>query len=179
MAIGHGMDYTDTEEKCRQLKILTCKVTLRQVLIRINRLEIQSVMLVFSIQLCELLPLSPFLWFNSPPPPSPRPCVNTYSVNTYTVCKGGGWGSGPQTDKHLPQSPFSGHFIRWHFALPSMSLIVLCSMVSNRLQCIVHTICSLSCAQYLNFLFSYFIGVYLPHLLLERGRKYQSGFNAR
>jgi hypothetical protein len=29
------------------------------------------------------------------------------------VCKGGGgvWGSGPQTDKHLPQSPFTGHFL--------------------------------------------------------------------
>jgi hypothetical protein len=71
--------------------------TLRQVFISVYRLEIQSVMLVFSTQLWELLPL----WFNSPPPP---PCVNRYTVYTYTVCKGGGWGSGPQTDKHLPQN---------------------------------------------------------------------------
>jgi hypothetical protein len=26
------------------------------------------------------------------------------------MCKGGVWGSGPQTDKHLPQSPFRGQF---------------------------------------------------------------------
>jgi hypothetical protein len=26
------------------------------------------------------------------------------------VCGGRGWGSGPQTDKHLPQSPFTGQF---------------------------------------------------------------------
>ncbi len=49
-------------------KKLTCKETLRQVLIRVYRLEIQSVMLVFSTKLCELLPLYPSLWFNSPPP---------------------------------------------------------------------------------------------------------------
>ncbi len=35
----------------------TCKGTLRQVFIRVSGLEIQSVMLVFSTQLCELLPL--------------------------------------------------------------------------------------------------------------------------
>ena len=36
-------------------------------------------------------------------------CVNKYTVHyTYTVCKGGRvWGSGPQTDKHLLQSPFT------------------------------------------------------------------------
>ncbi len=38
---------------------------------KIYRLEIQSVMLVFSTQLCELLPLYPSLWFTSPTfPPS-------------------------------------------------------------------------------------------------------------
>jgi hypothetical protein len=37
-------------------------------------------MLVFSTQLCELLPLSPSLWFNSPP----LPCVNKYTVYTFT-----------------------------------------------------------------------------------------------
>ncbi len=68
-------------------------------------------MLVFSTQLCELLPLSPSLWFNSPP----LLCVNKYTAYTYTMCKGGVWGSGPQTDKHLPQSPFTGQFFRgWY-----------------------------------------------------------------
>ncbi len=45
------MDYIDTKSKCRHMKILTCKKTLRQVFIRVYRLEIQSVMLVFSTQL--------------------------------------------------------------------------------------------------------------------------------
>ncbi len=45
-------------------------------------------MLVLSTQLCELLPLSPSLWFNSPPPL--LPCVNNYTEYTYTVCKRGG-----------------------------------------------------------------------------------------
>jgi hypothetical protein len=46
-----------TKAKCRHLKKLTCNGTFRQVLIiRVYRLEIQSVILVFSTQLCELLP---------------------------------------------------------------------------------------------------------------------------
>jgi hypothetical protein len=36
---------------------------------RVYRLEILSVMLVFSTQLCELLPLLPSLWFTFPPLP--------------------------------------------------------------------------------------------------------------
>jgi hypothetical protein len=43
----------------------------------------------------------------------PIPCVNKYIVYTYTVYKGEGvWGSGPQTDKHLPQSPSKVTFFR-------------------------------------------------------------------
>ncbi len=53
-----------------------------------------TVMLIFSIQLCEL-------W------------ISTITVYTYTVCEGTVWGSGPQTDKHLPQSPFTGQLFRW------------------------------------------------------------------
>jgi hypothetical protein len=55
----HGIiNYIDTNSKCRHLKKLTCKgTTLRQVFIRVYRLEIQSVTLVFSTQLCDLLPL--------------------------------------------------------------------------------------------------------------------------
>ncbi len=50
------INYIDSKAKCLHLKQLTCKWTLRQVCIRVYRLEIQSVMLV-STQLCELLPL--------------------------------------------------------------------------------------------------------------------------
>jgi hypothetical protein len=40
---------------------------------RVYRLEIQSVMLVFSTQLCELFLLQTSLWFASPtPPPLPK-----------------------------------------------------------------------------------------------------------
>jgi hypothetical protein len=52
---------------------------MRQVFIRVYRLEIQSVMLVFSTHLCELLTLASSPWFNSLPPP---PCVNNYTVFT-------------------------------------------------------------------------------------------------
>jgi hypothetical protein len=52
--------------------------------------EIQSVMLVFSTQLGELLALVPSLWFNCPPS-SPLPCVTKNTVYTCTVqCAGGG-----------------------------------------------------------------------------------------
>ncbi len=83
---------------------------------RVYRLEILSVMLVFSTQLREFgyLPaLSP-----------PLPCVNNgsilYTIIHCSVLGGGGMGSGPQTDKHLPQSPFTGKFLDndiWHSIL--------------------------------------------------------------
>ncbi len=85
-------------------KKLACKGTLRQAFIRVYRLEIvnfsrtvHSVMLVFSTQLCDLYspllpqPLSP--WFNSPFPSL--------------------WVSGPQTDKHLPESSFTGKYFQF------------------------------------------------------------------
>ncbi len=65
------INYRDTKAKCRHLKKFTWKGTLRQVLIRVFRLEIQSVILVFSTHLCELFSLSPSLCFNSTPPPPP------------------------------------------------------------------------------------------------------------
>ncbi len=112
---NHGqINYKDTKSKWRHLKILTCKGTLRQVFVRVYRLEIQTVMLVFSTQLCVLLPLYPSLCSTLPPPP--LPCVNMYTVYTYTVWKGGGiWGSGPQTDKYLLQSPYDDilHCLLW------------------------------------------------------------------
>jgi hypothetical protein len=49
------IDYIDTKSKCRHTKKLTYKVSLRQVFITLS--ERIRVMLVFSAQLCELLPL--------------------------------------------------------------------------------------------------------------------------
>ncbi len=106
-------------------KILTCKGTLRLVLIRVYRLEIQQVMLVFSTQYCEMLPLFPSLCSN--PPPSPLPCVNKYTVHTYTVCKRGNGVLGFRQINTCRKVPSQLNFFRWrHFAMPSMSLNFLC-----------------------------------------------------
>jgi hypothetical protein len=54
--LAHGLiKFIDTRAKCRHLKKFTCKGTLRQVFVRVYRLEIQSAVLVFSTQLCEML----------------------------------------------------------------------------------------------------------------------------
>jgi hypothetical protein len=100
----HGLiiNNIDTKAKCRHLQKLSVN------------------------GLCKLLPLSPSLWFSSPPPF--LVWISTVCVLHTAVCKGGGgqWGSGPQTAKHLPRSPFTGHFFLFqHFALPSMSIIFL------------------------------------------------------
>ncbi len=91
----HGlMNHIDTKAKCLDLKLLTFKGTLRKMFIRVYRLEVQSVMLVFSNQLCELLPYNLLSGSIIPPP---LPCVNKFTVYTYTVCKGGikgFWASG-------------------------------------------------------------------------------------
>ncbi len=53
------------------------------------RLEIQSITLLFSTQLCELMPLEPSIWFNSHPlPPPPFPVSKYSTVYVQTVC---GW----------------------------------------------------------------------------------------
>ncbi len=105
----HGLiNYIDTKAKCH-IKILTCKVTLRQVCIRVYRLEIPSVMLVLT-QLCEVLLLQPSLWFTLPPP-TPFPALISVQFTRMQCVRGGRvWGSGRQTNKHLPQSPFTGQF---------------------------------------------------------------------
>ena len=74
----HGLiNYKDAKTKCRYLKKLTCKGTSRQVFMRVYRLEIQSVMLVFqpSLNYCPSNLLS-----GSPPP---FPCAKVQY--TYTV----------------------------------------------------------------------------------------------
>jgi hypothetical protein len=48
LGLNQGLiNYIDNKAKCRHLKKLTCKGTLRQVFIRVYRLEIQSIMVVF------------------------------------------------------------------------------------------------------------------------------------
>ncbi len=107
-------------------KKLTSKGTLRQLFIRVYRLEIQWVMLVFSTQLCELLLLSPSLWFNSPPP-FPVWISTLYTLYTYTVCKGGGYGDlGLKQINTCRKVPSQVNCLRCrHFAVSSMSLIFL------------------------------------------------------
>ncbi len=107
------INYIDTKAKCRHLKKLTCKGTLWQVFIRVYKLEIQSVILVFR-------PL-----FGSPVPPSHLPCVNKYTVYMYTVCKGGGvWGFGLRQINTCRKVPLQVKSFRWqHFALVSTNTI--------------------------------------------------------
>ncbi len=68
------------------------KGTFGLMFIKVYRLEIQSVMLLFSTQLSELLPLSLSLWFNSRPPP---PFLVLISLRyTHIQCVRGVWGHG-------------------------------------------------------------------------------------
>jgi hypothetical protein len=66
----HGLiNYIDSNAKCRHLYKFTCKGTSRQVFIRVYRLEIQSVMLVFRPSFLNCCP-SNLLSGSPPPPPS-------------------------------------------------------------------------------------------------------------
>jgi hypothetical protein len=58
---------------------------------KVYRLEKQSVMLIFSTQLCELLPFLPYLFKTSLPPP-PYLCEYVYCAVYTTVCKWGKYG---------------------------------------------------------------------------------------
>jgi hypothetical protein len=81
-------------------KKLTCKGPSRWVFIRVYKQEIQSVMLVFSTQLCELL--SPNLLSGSTlPPPFP---VSKYSIYRYRQCvTGRGVGVLSPVGDNIPQ----------------------------------------------------------------------------
>jgi hypothetical protein len=87
----------------------------------------QSVMLVFLTQLCELLPLSPSLWFNSPPLPSPFLVWISILYTCIQCVRGGGYGIlGLRQINTCRKVPLHVHFCRWrHFALPSLSLVFL------------------------------------------------------
>jgi hypothetical protein len=82
----HGLiNCVDIKAKCRYLKKLSCEGTLRQLFIRVYRLEIQSFMLNFRPSLWTVAPQTFFLVQFSPPL-SPLPCVKVQCVQT--VC---GW----------------------------------------------------------------------------------------
>jgi hypothetical protein len=89
--------------------------------LRVYGLEIQSVMLVFRPSFVNCCPSN--LLSGSTLPPPPLPCVNKFIVYIYTVCKEGGGGKGgvymgfgPQSDKHLPQSSFTGQYESYLFS---------------------------------------------------------------
>ncbi len=117
VSVTHGLiNYIDTKAKCRRLRKLTCIGTLRQVFVRVYTVDWRY------SQSCWYCIFDPALWTVATNllsgwtiPPTPPICVNKYTlyctVYTYicSVCGGGG-GSGPQTNKHLPQSPFRGKF---------------------------------------------------------------------
>jgi hypothetical protein len=73
------------QNKMLSSKKFKCKGTLQQAFIRVHRLEMQSVMLVFSTQLCKLLPLYPSLWFTSPP----SQCQSTVYTLKTVCCREG------------------------------------------------------------------------------------------
>ncbi len=103
-------------------KNLPCKGPLRQLFIRVNRLEIQSVMLVFSTQLVNSCPS---LWFNSPQPPHPFPVCISILYTCYTVCKEGGGVRLINTCRKVPLQ------VTILDALVSLQLISLCITLSE------------------------------------------------
>ncbi len=111
----HGLsNYIDfryqSSMQCRHLKILTCKGTLQQVFIRVYWLEIQSVMLsYFRPSFVNCCP-SNLLSSSVLPPPFP---LWISILHTRIQYERGDMEFGPQTDKHLPQSPLQVNFIRW------------------------------------------------------------------
>ncbi len=98
-------------------KKLTCKGTLRQLFIRILDWRYSRYFLPSFVNCCP-----PNLLSDLSLPPSLYKYVCCTQIQF--VRGRGVWGSGPQTDKHLPQSPLKVNFFTWpHFALPSMSYV--------------------------------------------------------
>ncbi len=84
----HGLcNYTDTKAKCRQAKMLTCIGILRQGFIRVDGLEIQSVMYIgiFDPALWTVGRCPSNLLSGSTLPPSPFPLWIVYCIHLYRV----------------------------------------------------------------------------------------------
>ncbi len=91
------------------------KGTLRQVFIRVYRLEINSVLLVFRRSFMNYCTSNLLSGSTLPPPPFPVR-ISKYTLNTYTVRKGG-----PGRYIHAAKSLYRSILFRWrHFALPSL-----------------------------------------------------------
>jgi hypothetical protein len=75
----------DTKVKCRRLKNLTSKESLGKVFID---WRYSQSCCYFRLSFVNCCPYN--LLYGSTQPPSPLPCVNKYTVYTYTVCKRGG-----------------------------------------------------------------------------------------
>ncbi len=76
------MNYIDTTVKCCHLNILACKGILGQVFIRVYRLKIWTVMLVFWSSFVNCCPSN---LSGSTIPPSSLSCVNKYTVQCIHV----------------------------------------------------------------------------------------------
>jgi hypothetical protein len=101
--------------KCRHLTKLTCKGTLHQVFIRINRLEIANFLSTFSLHFNPPLgsvmscvaPL-PFSLINSPSLPPPFPVWIRVNYPCIQCVRGMGYGVLGLKQLNLPQNPFKG-----------------------------------------------------------------------
>ncbi len=119
----HGLiNYNRHQSKMSSSKILTCKGTMRQMFIRVYRLEIQSVMLVLSTHLCE--GFAPLFGSNLSPPPFPVWISILYSRMQCVRGEIGVLGLRQINTCRKVQLQVNLFRCR-HFALPSMSLIFL------------------------------------------------------
>ncbi len=92
----------------------------------VYRLEIQSVMLVFLTNFVNYCPSNLLSGKLSSPFPVWISILYTCVKCVRRVVFGHRSGGGLRQIKHLPQSPFTGHFFRlWHLALLSISQIFL------------------------------------------------------
>ncbi len=104
----------DTKTKCRHLKKLTCKGLCGRCLSEFMVWRYNQLCWLFSTELRELLPLSPSLWFNSPPFPPPFPVL----LKWHFVCVTGGKGGFSlwRNDTACSHTGFTvQHTISWNF----------------------------------------------------------------
>ncbi len=112
------INYIDIKSKCHHLKKLTSKETLRQVFIRVYRLEIKLVMLVFRPSFVNCCP-SNLLSGSTSPFPSFPVWISILYIRIQCVR---GVCMGFKASDRL--TPSQVNFFRWrHFALSSLSLI--------------------------------------------------------
>ncbi len=127
MGLLHRLiNYIDTKAKCCHLKTITCKGTLRQGFIKVYKLEIQSVTLVFFRP--SFVACCPSNLLSRSTLPSPFPVL----INILYTRKGGGGIRGLRQIYTCRKAPLQVNIFTWrHFALPSMSLLFLPGFVGN------------------------------------------------